>query len=271
MKINIGGILNRFGLCKNIVAKYGGGVEFYDGINIKWSGGRLNNDKKIEDLKPIIDFLANKNINFNLVMSNYYIDLNDETALAILDYLKIYSNIGIILCNDDLYNFLKKNYNFKLKYSVTGFLNKRIEYSKLVDLESKYDTICPRNEFLTDYNFLNIKDKSKYEIMLTKCGPSCDYWFDHHDFIAKMNLKYNLPIEEASKEELDKCLNCWYIKKNNKDGKNLYNSLDFADWNEQDIKLFKSKGFTRFKLPGRERNNLEFMEYTERFIKWVLK
>lgn len=270
MKINIGGILNRFGLCKNIIKKYGNVIEFYDAINMKWSGGRLNNDKKIEDLKPIVDFLANKNINFNLIASNYYIDLTDEISLQVLDYLKNFNNIGIILCNEQLYDFLKKNFNFKLKYSVTGFLDKKYEHSKLTDLESRYDTLCVRNEFLTDSNFLDIKDKSKYEVMLTKCGPSCDYWFDHFDAISRMNLKYNLPLKEATREELDRCLNCWYIKIK-KEQKDLYNSLDYADWNEQDIKLFKSKGFTRFKIPGRERGHLEFMEYTERFIKWVLK
>lgn len=270
MKVNIGGIINRFSICKNLIKKYGNILEFYDGINMCWAGGRLNNRNNLENLKPILKYLDNRKIFFNLVASNYYIDIYDKHSNEILKYLSNFENIGIILNNNELYEHLKKNYNFKLKYSVTGLSDKKCDLNLLHELCSKYDTVCVRNEYLKDKKFLSIRDKQKYEIMLTKCGPECDKWKEHFDIIAKTNLKYKYPLEQASQDELDKCLNCWYLRTptNNID---IYKSLDWADWGENDLDFFKKIGFTRFKLPGRERNNLDFFEYSERFIKWIIK
>jgi len=178
-------------------------ITVYDGPNrCAWNGGRINRDINITK-KDIGDY--NKlGVRVSLTFTNPVIDLKDKTGLKLLELLSFNKNKNnnsktineIILVNDDFRIFLRDNYNFILKYSITGhknytsFLSREEIKEYYKDLFSKYDKVvihselAPKRwfiEFLHEYNYLI---KAEVIINIIKGCSFCPKYKEHYELIA---------------------------------------------------------------------------------------
>jgi len=243
-------------------------VKVYDGPNnCKWNGGRINRNINI-DLSDI-EFYNKFKIPVSFTFSNGVIDLKDNVGLELLELLdqsskkyKIQNEITLI--NEELRLFLKDNYNFNLKYSITGHdleaypnsLTQQKYFEYYSNLETKYDLIVPKMEHIFQDWFLKL-NLEKYEIMVNDtCKPNCEFYYEHFKEISKVNSNglnsKDIVLKIKEVEE------CWLSNFNPdncltscKTGMDLDNKL---------ITKAKSLGYINFKISGRE-NKLNELEH----------
>lgn len=248
---------------------------FYDGVNnCAWNGGRVNRNIYIKQYD--IELYNKLGCQIAFTFTNSMINLKDKKGLELLEYLNNSSlkyNIKneIILCNEDLRIFLKDNYNFNLKFSITGhdldaYPNKNlqikyIEYYK--NLENKYDIIVPKMEHVFQEWFYKNVNTVQYEIMLNDtCSPNCQFYKQHFEAIAKLN---NVFKDEQSAYEFNYELSrtteeCWLPDFNPNIEQNACKTG--MDLNKKDIKKLEELNFFRYKISGRENT-------TEQIIKEI--
>ena len=240
-------------------------VTVYDGPNnCPWNGGRINRNIQI-DIKDIEKY--NKlDIRVALTFSNPNIDLTNEVGLSLLRDMhrsQLLHGVRneIILINEDFREYLRLNWEFILKFSITGHdleaypdevLQKEyIKYYK--DLEWKYDIIVPKMEHIFQEWFYKNVSVSKYEIMLNDtCRPNCQYYKQHFEEIARLNTIFQ---DQESAYEYNNILaksveECWLP---NFDPNNELTSCSTGmDLDQELLNKARKIGYGSFKISGRE-------------------
>lgn len=247
MTINIAGAFKHFDNIKRLYVKNlntfkNNLIQVYDGINnSKWNGGRVNTYSSVFD-EEILEWYNSKNIGVLLTFSNFYIDTSLEEENKILEKLNVSNLNGCIISNEDLRLHIRKNYpNLKLLKSITSFDSLNLNDYNFNDLESKYDWICPRFEWVFNKEFHKLIDPSKYEIMMNDtCMERCKLWHKHFEAISKWNIdKLGDP---------DKIQECWI----NFDFNKKHGCFNGMDLNKEEIKRCLKIGYRCFKISGRE-------------------
>lgn len=259
MIVNIAGAFRHFDeiqklYVKNLTFFKKNQIQVYDGIDSKWSGGRVNIYSSTFDIKKL-EFYNNKNIGVYLTFSNFYIDTSLEEENKILEILNKNPLNGVIISNEDFRIYLRKNYpNLKLFKSITSFDSLKLCDYDFNDLESKYDFICPRFEWVFNPEFHKLIDPKKYEIMTNDtCIENCKLWYKHFKSISKYNID-NIGDPHKIQE-------CWL----NFDFNSKHNCFNGMDLNKEEIQKCLEIGFNCFKISGREWQN----EYTQNMQKEI--
>lgn len=237
----------------------------YDGVNnCKWNGGRIN--RNIFITQKDIEIYNKLGISVCFTFTNDVININDNVGLNLLEMLnnsQLKYNIQneIVLVNNDLFNFLRLNYKFRLKFSITGHqkINNDKYYYK--QLEDKYDIIVPKMEDISKNIFI---DKSKYELMLNDtCIPNCQYYNEHFLKINSINRLDNMNYFNFSQsKDIEEC----WIKNfdPNIPQTNSKYGMDFT------FKMFSNaleQGFNKFKISGRENSIEDIINDLKKYIK----
>lgn len=236
---------------------------FYDFVNIycvygvpayfPWAGGRngfpLKKYSKYTDVK---NFYKSYNIPVSITATNLLLsetDLNNKYCNKVLEYYNEPGN-SVIVSNELLHKHIRKNYkNYLLISSTTKCLN--AEETKR-EYNNDYDIVVLDYNLNNNWDFLNSlseEEKSKSEFLINHaCGIKCPRRKQHYITISQMNL-YNIENK-------------------------VY---DFSRCKWQDITFFESmkrpyiltinriqneylpKGFTHFKIEGRNQNNLNLI------------
>jgi len=257
-------ILIYFAKNRNYLKKYN--IIVYDGLdNCSWNGGRINREITLSDKQ--IETYYNNNISIALTFSNHNIDLNDKKGNYLLNKYHKNGNC-IILINDDLKNYIRKNYpKYKLIYSITGLGNMNIPMKKedveiYKSLEKNYDYIVPRMEHIFDPLFLEL-NQEKYEIMTNDtCIYGCPYFDEHFKQIANQN-KIEYPWKNLGKDFCSQIEECWIPNFNPNIGDlNIINKLGEnygMDLDKNRIKKLLKRGIKSFKITGRENKSKDIM------------
>jgi len=235
----------------------------YDSVDYcPWNGGRINykNNASEEKIKKYNKY----GISVGLSFSNFRIDLNNELGNQFLEYLYYYKKKfkvqnSIFLINEEFREYLRKKYDFLLKFSIVGHpdyltdypnINKAVEFYK--DKEKKYDIIVPKRFYIDKEWFLKNLNLNKYEVLFNYgCKFDCKIFYTHFEAIASQNLipeKYNYLVNK-------KIGPCW-IK-----DQDPYE----IDTSEKFYKKLRKFGYTKFKIAGRDTN---FSELKQDLIKF---
>jgi len=272
LSINIAGAFTfnftEFFLKSAIYKKFN--ITVYDGVNnCQWNGGRINRPIYID--QKDIERYNKLGIAVSLTFSNHIIDLNDDTGQTLLKWLndsqiKYGIQNEITLVNEDFLKHLRSNYNFILKYSITGHDSKQKNVEELKvyykRLELLYDKIVPKMEDVFKNVFSN---NNKYELMLNDtCLENCPYYNEHFkaiNFINKNTLIdiNNLYNDNKSIEE------CW-LSNFDPNIPNMNNNCGM-DFNESMFKESLSKGFNSFKISGRENKQEDILNDIKYYIR----
>ena len=239
----------------------------YDGVdNLLWNGGRINILNSAQFSEKQLRFYNNRNIGVYFTFSNSVIGLKDPNANDLLKKIDNSLN-GCIIVNDGLRKYIRDRFpNLKLIYSCTGFKDSKIDIPLLKDLESKYDLICPRFEWVFDPKFYENIDPKKYEIMLNDtCIYKCPKWHDHFEAINTANRTLGISREQASKIQ-----ECW-VKNFNPDIRSKNPLKTGMDFNLDALIKAKDLGYCNFKLSGRELSENVFSEDLLEYLKLLKK
>lgn len=212
--------------------------------NCCWDGGRENKDHHIlnlEDCSNIIRQINEMGVAVRFTFTNPLIterELNDFVGNKLMHVANNGMN-GVIVASEILFKYLKEKYpNFHYVYSTTNCS------MKLEDYINDYDISVIDYRLNKNKDFLNKLDKSKIEILVDDCCPSCEFRKQHFENIGKYNLGEDIDIS---------CLNPNnYGKYDNP--KNFYESLLRTMENSltyEEIEEYKKNGFNKFKLTGR--------------------
>jgi len=256
-------------------------ITLYDGVNnCAWNGGRINRNifitqKDIEKYNKI-------GISVAFTFSNPEIDLNDKKGLKLLEWLdnsqkKYNIQNEVILINENLRQFLRQNFKFKLKFSITGHdlkaypdKNLQKEYKNYYkNLKNKYDLIVPKMEHVFQEWFLDQR-LIQYELMLNDtCRPDCPYYKQHFEEIARFNRIFkNEKVAYDFNPKLAYSIEeCWLPNFN--PNKELTSCKTGMDFDEKMIKKALKLGYRNFKISGRENSFEEVKEEIEKFLKGV--
>jgi hypothetical protein len=264
--LNIGGAFTHpllsFFVKEKIYKKFK--LTVYDGVNnCAWNGGRIN--RNIFITQKDIEKYNKLGISVAFTFSNPEIDLYDKTGRQLLEWLdqsqkKYNIQNEIILINEDLRKFLRRKYDFILKYSITGHDLKAYPDNQLQKeykfyykkLKEKYDIIVPKMEHVFQEWFLDQK-LDKYELMTNDtCRPDCPYYKQHFEEIARFNrifknekvaYDFNPKLAFAIEE-------CWLPKFD--PNKELTSCKTGMDFNQEMIRKALKLGYNKFKISGRE-------------------
>jgi len=241
----------------------------YDSVDYcSWNGGRINykNNASEEKIKKYNQI----DVSVGLSFSNYKIDLNNSQGNQFLEYLDFYQKKfkiqnSIFLINEKFREFLRKKYNFLLKFSIVGHPNWLTDYpdiSKAIqfykDKEKKYDTIVPKRFYIDKDWFIKNLNLNKYEVLFNYgCHYDCKIFYTHFEAIASQNL-----IPEKYKYLINKKVGpCWITDEKPYDidtSKNFYMKL-------------RKLGYTKFKIAGRDTNFYEVKNDIKQFLSYNFK
>ena len=239
----------------NISAVYG---TFFDS---KWNGGRGSKQKKV-DYKRAYLFIKQMNeigISVRFTFSNPLIterELDDNIGNTLMKLANNGMN-GVIVASEVLHKYLKEKYpNFHYVASTTKCL------LNVKDYDNDYDISVLDYRLNKDINFLNsIKDKSKIEILVDDCCPSCKFRKQHFENVGKYNLGEDIDISCLNPENYGKYEN----------PKNFYESLLRTMKNSltyEEVEEYKKMGFNKFKLTGRSQGRRFLLDsYIYYFVK----
>lgn len=254
-------------------------LTLYDGVNnCSWNGGRIN--RNIFITQKDIEKYNKLGIAIAFTFSNPEINLSDDKGRELLKWLnnsqeKYKVQNEIILINKDLKNYLKLNYNFKLKYSITGHNLKAYPDEKsqkfykwyYKQLKKNYDIIVPKMEHIFQEWFLD-QGLDKYELMLNDtCRPDCPYYKQHFEEIARINRIFkNEKVAYDFNPKLAYSIEeCWLPNFN--PNKELTSCKTGMDFNNEMIKKALKLGYRNFKISGRENSFEEVQEDINKFLK----
>lgn len=229
--------------------------------NSIWNGGRANKpfDISYNDIKNNIDLINQNGISVNYTFTNSLIKsnhLNDKNSNKLMELANNGMN-GVIVASEILHKYLKEKYpNFHYVYSTTKCsLN-------LEDYDNDYDISVLDYRLNKNIDFLNsIKDKSKIEILVDDCCPSCKFRKQHFENVGKYNLGEDIDISCLNPENYGKYEN----------PKNFYESLLRTMKNSltyEEVEEYKKMGFNKFKLTGRSQGRRFLLDsYIYYFVK----
>lgn len=230
--------------------------------NCCWNGGRENkvkSFKKLEECFKIIKQINSLGISVRFTFTNPLIteyELNDYVGNSLMKMADNGMN-GVIVASEVLHKYLKEKYpNFHYVYSTTKCsLN-------LEDYDNDYDISVLDYRLNKDKDFINsIKDKSKIEILVDDCCPSCKFRKQHFENVGKYNLGEDIDISCLNPENYGKYEN----------PKNFYESLLRTMKNSltyEEVEEYKKMGFNKFKLTGRSQGRRFLLDsYIYYFVK----
>ena len=230
--------------------------------NCCWNGGRENkvkSFKKLEECFKIIKQINSLGISVRFTFTNPLIteyELNDYVGNSLMKMANNGMN-GVIVASEVLHKYLKEKYpNFHYVYSTTN-CSLNIE-----DYNNDYDISVLDYRLNKDKDFLNsIKDKSKIEILVDDCCPSCKFRKQHFENVGKYNLGEDIDISCLNPENYGKYEN----------PKNFYESLLRTMKNSltyEEVEEYKKMGFNKFKLTGRSQGRRFLLDsYIYYFVK----
>lgn len=262
-------VLKKYFEEKNLFDKYGS-IVVYDGIEVcKWNAGRLN--RKVSYDEKIRDYYYGLGWAINLTFTNYNIDTKDEMGNFLLEKMHRKGN-GIILINEDLRRYVKKNYpKYKLIHSITGCGQAQYPmsddtHSFYKNIQDNYDTLIPRCDNNFDPRLRNL-DISRMEILVSDtCIMNCKHWHDHFKAYSDLNSRGT----SATEAELKSIEECWipkeeFAKKTELERKVLRDKYPF-NLNAPQIKSLLLEGFSNFKIQGREAKVDEYLGDLGRYL-----
>lgn len=230
--------------------------------NCCWNGGRENkvkSFKKLEECFKIIKQINSLGISVRFTFTNPLIteyELNDYVGNSLMKMANNGMN-GVIVASEVLHKYLKEKYpNFHYVYSTTN-CSLNIE-----DYDNDYDISVLDYRLNKDKDFINsIKDKSKIEILVDDCCPSCKFRKQHFENVGKYNLGEDIDISCLNPENYGKYEN----------PKNFYESLLRTMKNSltyEEVEEYKKMGFNKFKLTGRSQGRRFLLDsYIYYFVK----
>lgn len=230
--------------------------------NCCWNGGRENkvkSFKKLEECFKIIKQINSLGISVRFTFTNPLIteyELNDYVGNTLMKMANNGMN-GVIVASEVLHKYLKEKYpNFHYVYSTTN-CSLNIE-----DYDNDYDISVLDYRLNKNKDFLNsIKDKSKIEMLVDDCCPSCKFRKQHFENVGKYNLGEDIDISCLNPENYGKYEN----------PKNFYESLLRTMKNSltyEEVEEYKKMGFNKFKLTGRSQGRRFLLDsYIYYFVK----
>ena len=230
--------------------------------NCCWNGGRENkvkSFKKLEECFKIIKQINSLGISVRFTFTNPLIteyELNDYVGNSLMKMANNGMN-GVIVASEVLHKYLKEKYpNFHYVYSTTKCL------LNVEDYDNDYDISVLDYRLNKNIDFLNsIKDKSKIEILVDDCCPSCKFRKQHFENVGKYNLGEDIDISCLNPENYGKYEN----------PKNFYESLLRTMKNSltyEEVEEYKKMGFNKFKLTGRSQGRRFLLDsYIYYFVK----
>ena len=230
--------------------------------NCCWNGGRENkvkSFKKLEECFKIIKQINSLGISVRFTFTNPLIteyELNDYVGNSLMKLANNGMN-GVIVASEVLHKYLKEKYpNFHYVYSTTNCS------LSLEDYDNDYDISVLDYRLNKNKDFLNsIKDKSKIEILVDDCCPSCKFRKQHFENVGKYNLGEDIDISCLNPENYGKYEN----------PKNFYESLLRTMKNSltyEEVEEYKKMGFNKFKLTGRSQGRRFLLDsYIYYFVK----
>ena len=241
----------------------------YDGIEkCRWNGGRVNLDAPYTDV--VRDTYYRLGWSINLTFTNPVIDTSDPTGNFILEKMHREGN-GIILVNDELRKYVRKNFpKYKILFSTTGCNS--VKYPMRDEDFSFYEGVLKRHDVLIprcDSNFdpkLRDLDQSRLEILVSdRCVMNCPKRNEHYHILAEANRR-GVTLEESTRmrgeclipeKEADRLHNIARLV--------LKDKYPFHMFPHQ-IKDLIDDGFSNFKVHGRDSEDAEYLSFLERFL-----
>jgi len=254
--------ISHFAIRNNLLRHYKR-ITVYDGLNhCAWNGGRIHSGIYYDKTKH--DFYDSLGWGIRLVFTNFIVEnLHDDVGNWLLETFHREGN-GIILINDDLRRYIRKNYpKYELVYSVGGFPEdalypfnqKAINFYK--DIQSKFDCAVLR----PDHNFdpsLHMLESEKLEFLVNEdCVMNCDRYKSHFTNVSQRN-RTDFSVGKLTEEHrLGGCslTKKYFEQEIRKDRAAL--GKDYPFWIQADgIRRLIDSGYTNLKLQGRQRKDL---------------
>jgi collagenase-like PrtC family protease len=189
--------------------------------------------------------------------------LEDENSNYFLK--KIYSSKnGIIVANDLLKNYLRKNYpKFKVVASICFCKKKIKDYERMLE---EYDQVVLHPDLNRDINFILKIEKGKRKklsiLVNEHCIMNCPYRKKHYHLISKEHLMESLSKKrdfccfvEKEKEEMFRKMELCYKKRKG-----------ILCLENEEIKFLMSLGIQKFKIMGRDVGSNFIIENIREYI-----
>lgn len=233
---------------------------FYDDICISgiygsfmpciWNGGRILNGMYQDETyrKKYIDEYNDKNIGVIFTFTNTALDIRlyadyicNNDVKNMMDNLDINK---IIIADENLKQYISNSYSDKIKFILSTTSDIVIDSSvkELEKHEAYYDLIVPNYNHNNTKALFNIKNPSKYEVMLNpQCVDHCKHEKEHYKSVSMINAEKMIFGNEFV---------CPYDANGTYDIEILSKKKTFIKVDDLYTK-YKEKGFETFKINGR--------------------
>lgn len=226
---------------------------------VEFGGGRRTNPPENFNgmtNRQIFDSYMNLGIGIRLSLSNHLLkpeQYKEKKINSILNYLNNFNNNGVIICDDNLNDYIKENYP-KLQ-RICSVIRPAIDVGWGNETSDFYDNLCEKYDlvvvncgFAKDLNEINkLKYKDQIEVLVnTRCTLNCKLAKMHYDIIAESYLKDEYDdVKDLELETREEVLwkKCMEIKQRN--------ILDGANFYVEEIQQLLDNGIHHFKLEGR--------------------
>ena len=235
----------------------------YGSMRSPWNSGRVSFLDSIDNsfFRDLIERYNSYGVNIGLAFNNYNItkdDLEDEKSNELLEILNEINSDGpfnsVIVSSDLLYDHILFNYPYiKITSSVIKPIyegrNDSDYYKELLDA---FDEITPRPEYFFE-NHEELGDKYRVIILCNQtCFRYCPTAIMHYDTYEK--IERGLPHDNS-------------VIKNCMRHKATYPNLEERCIMTLDtINDLVNRGYTHFKLQGRNRTPIEFLSMLGNYI-----
>lgn len=244
---------------------------FYDDISIAgiygtfspcaWNGGRIfaGNYQDQNERKEMVEKYNDLGIGIIYTFTNTSVDSRgyaDYLCNSDIDNIINNTDINkIIIADENLKQYIQNKYSDKdLKFILSTTSDAVLEKNMklLKELEDQYDLIVPNYNFNNTKSLLNIKNSSKYEILLNpQCIDNCKFEKEHYKNISDINSERLTLLDEFK---------CPYEANMIHRLENLMNNKSFVTVEDLYSK-YKNKGFTTFKINGRTSGDWNVVQY----------
>ena len=193
--------------------------------------------------------LNNAGVKARLTFTNMFIDshvLQDDAYIQkILDVASRY-DVEIIVYSDDVADYLRQNYPFKLVLSTTREIT---DVETLNDALERFDYVVLNYNLNKDYDFIaQIAHPERLEVMVNElCAPGCPVRKQHyeHESRDQLNGESTLFREECGRSKADLI--------------DLF-SGPIVLANEEVVRLRANYGIRHFKIVGRNRRREKLVD-----------
>ncbi len=240
---------------RNDPAKFRDGVRF-DSVYDSFPGCRANGGRHYLGLQYLpfqmhatFAALNNAGVKARLTFTNMFIDSNalrdDAYIRTILDIASDY-DVEVIVYSDDVADYLRQNYPFKLVLSTTREIT---DIEALNSALERYDYVVLNYNLNKNYDFIaQISRPERIEIMVNElCAPNCPVRQKHyeHESRDQLNGESTLFQEECGRPKVD--------------------LMDLIGGpivlsNEEVARLRAEYGIRNFKIVGRNRKREKFID-----------